>query len=521
MSEHAMATGSGGGLYRFLIKLLRDLLIGLGIVVAVLFIQDRGFFRTNTDDAAADELMPFHVGVVQENKPAYPFALIAIDEQTYRDWKEPLITPRNELAKIIKFARRGEAKLIFLDIELSRLGNGTLSTRIPRDKQATTCGKLGEADAELCQVVKQTGSIPIILARTIVARPDSRPGEERWEARPSFLDPILGDVPNQAAPRVHWASPLYSLDSDRFIRRSRLWELVCENSELKAENSELKAVPSVELLALALLPEPDETSKLAERMKSIPPGNCVDRATKLDLPEPLKLHGRAIEIDITPKSPRDRILYSIDWSGEQSRLYADQRGREHRPQVTIPNTNRKADLVTTISARTISDSVDPSVVKDHIVVIGATHREAGDLHETPLGVMPGSLIIINAIHSLQQYGQLSEPSVWQKGILAAVVMTICVFAYHVLWAELVSFVFPFVSFILAFYLNILFVHKGIWIDAALPALIYLIFSFFYARAIELRERAAAERRKHPHSRWPAWLWALLNERTFDRDRNRG
>ena len=93
--------------------------------------------------------------------------------RSFAGWNEPLITPRGKLAGIIAFARRGRAKLIFLDIELTRFQDGTPFTESSSDNRpvAKTCKQLRPGDRELCDVVTQPGETPIILARTIELGP--------------------------------------------------------------------------------------------------------------------------------------------------------------------------------------------------------------------------------------------------------------------------------------------------------------------------------------------------------------
>ena len=54
----------------------------------------------------------------------------------------------------------------------------------------------------------------------------------------------------------------------------------------------------------------------------------------------------------------------------------------------------------------VTSDADTSFLRDSIVVIGASFRAGRDLYATPLGESPGSLILLNAIHSLLQYGEL-------------------------------------------------------------------------------------------------------------------
>lgn len=516
---------------RFPSKLFIEWLLCVAGAVIVVFLQSGGWLTEDdvAADARYDALMRYHVGVSQE-RPTYPFAFIAIDEESFASWNEPLITPRDKLADIIAFALHSKAKLIFLDVELTRFQDGTpFRQKLPANENSGGCEKLGSEDAKLCSVLRQPHETPIILARTIVSVRDGASGAQRRIIRRSFLDPIL---PSLAG--VYWASPLYAIDKDRLIRRGRLWELACLDKD--TENKDVQAIPSVELLSAALLDNPETAPKLVDIMQRIPKrdgySDCLDRPQDRHSDDPLKLRlsdGRIFDIDLRQDTARNRILYSIGWSSQQSRLYGDQPQREQRPRVVMRTNDRETDLVTTIPAvkiiekfkklkeleklpmaeRTDAQDAARSLLEGHIVVIGATHSQAGDLHETPVGMMPGVVIIMNAIHSLQQYPQMSEPPIWMKLWLSLVIITVSVIVHHLLWREMAILVVPLVILAVAFVLNILFVQHRIWIDAAIPALIYHIFHVIHYYVVELHARAKERRR--PGSNWiTPWLRALLH-----------
>jgi hypothetical protein len=53
-------------------------------------------------------------------------------------------------------------------------------------------------------------------------------------------------------------------------------------------------------------------------------------------------------------------------------------------------------------------SADP--VRGRVVVIGASFEDSRDLHETPVGTLPGALVMLDAIKSLNQFGPLHGPA---------------------------------------------------------------------------------------------------------------
>lgn len=72
------------------------------------------------------------------------------------------------------------------------------------------------------------------------------------------------------------------------------------------------------------------------------------------------------------------------------------------------------------SALPIGDrAVDPSWLAGRVVGIGASFAESRDRHLTPLGEIPGALVLINAMQSLYRHGELTAPprctsSCWLK-----------------------------------------------------------------------------------------------------------
>jgi CHASE2 domain-containing sensor protein len=82
------------------------------------------------------------------------------------------------------------------------------------------------------------------------------------------------------------------------------------------------------------------------------------------------------------------------------------------------------------------DSLKNDYVKNGIVIIGGSHREGRDYHKTPLGLMPGALVIINATHSLLHYEQIEPLPNWVKWLIIAtliLVMTVIFLCVASFW----------------------------------------------------------------------------------------
>jgi hypothetical protein len=97
-------------------------------------------------------------------------------------------------------------------------------------------------------------------------------------------------------------------------------------------------------------------------------------------------------------------------------------------------------------------------------MIGNSFGDARDIHPTPLGMMPGSLILLNAVSSLLRYGEFPTLPVHIKLLIVTVLITIIsvVFIrFHGFWGVLLVCFLTYVAFIPLF---IWLYHKGIWVE---------------------------------------------------------
>ena len=100
--------------------------VGLLFVLVVVLFQELRVIRQNPD-WAVDAIMPYLAGVVQHPTWAKPFVFIAVDEESYRTWKEPWFTPRDKIAQIIETIadEHNPPLAIVVDIDLSRASDET------------------------------------------------------------------------------------------------------------------------------------------------------------------------------------------------------------------------------------------------------------------------------------------------------------------------------------------------------------------------------------------------------------
>ena len=139
----------------------------------------------------------------------------------------------------------------------------------------------------------------------------------------------------------------------------------------------------------------------------------------------------------------------------------------------IPTRAGEYLLLATLSALRITEAEQPistALLTDRIVVIGGSFAESQDIHLTPLGAMPGALIIINAFQSLTEHGELEAIPLWLVLLIETVlivVMSIAFIVYRNFWGQIISGLFILLVLLPISYA--LFRH-GVWISFALPLL---------------------------------------------------
>lgn len=450
---------------------LGNLVVGLGIAVLLWNLHGTHWIH-EIEDTAIDWVMTMQWGV-QPTRPSVPFALLDIDEATYRQWGEPFHIPRDRLLTLIKYAVEGDPALIVVDIDLSQRGHDP------------------EADARLQDYFSSydaSGRPPLILSRVFREPLDPHTMPYRSPRR-SFLE---ADERIARSPLIHWGSPLFNLDQDRVLRRWRLWEPVC------TEAGHGDVVPSIQLLAVALLrsdrQNPEWTVHTVHKtLAPLAPEHCAGGHPDTDDPDGHGAHGghgghgsdetfeiAGLTLHTQPNTVAQRILYTQPW-----------RLRTGQVRQKITWRGRDVSALSIRSALPIGrQPVDQSWLAGKVVVIGASFAESFDRHLTPLGEMPGVLVLINAIQSLHQHGELEAPPVYVKLLVEAVliVMMSLVFAcFTSFWGMVVSGV---VIVLALLPLSFIVFQYGVWLDFAIP----LIAVQLHQMAESLREAKP----QHPH-----------------------
>jgi CHASE2 domain-containing sensor protein len=390
-------------------KLVVSLFIGLSVWVIWTPFKDAPWFQ-DIEDAGLD------LAVQVSQEPAttkdISYVFLDIDAQTHQLWGEPLLTPRNKVKELIDVAVNDGARLVVVNLDLSQK-TLTEGRQIQEDQQHPDdqlYDYINKYKQNYCP--EKTKCPPIILERGFRSVPESPTREYRY----SFLDSAV----KQSAPYTLWASPLFQPSYfDGAIRR---WQL-------------RDPIPSA----------------LTE----------VNKA--LDIPESSK--------NLVFTDTQQYIRYQMRWEPPSS--IADQWVRRYSLQAGEKGSQADSVLTVFSAGPYLKYKAETAgILKNKIVIIGSSYSSQGTMLTTPLGRMPSELVMINAIHSLLQYGEIKLVSSWHHGwiVLVVIVVSILLIFVELFW----QLVLIGIVAILLGLVNV-FLFEGIWINVILLFLAIYIF----------------------------------------------
>ena len=403
--------------------------VGIAVLIAVViafFHQHHWLVRL--ENSAMDTMMEFNQGLprMSDAGSADPmqFTFLDIDDASYRGWGEPYHVPRDKILKLIKFAAEANARLIVLDIDLSREGVDADDDR--------------RLAAYLTQYGKGVAHPPLILVRTFYS---GEAGDRQWvDIRPSFLDEF--EFPTS----VHWAQPLFKATLwDGVIRHWHLIKFGCLNGRLVL-------VPATQLIAAALLSAGDVSS--------------VNRYADLNV----------VRMENCNNADSAANAITFRDAGGRSEIFSPEAELGQRLIYTIPWKSPAPDLIT-VPAQLITESphdLSGDLIRNRVVIIGASFADSRDIHRTPIGDMPGALIIANAIKSLTHYGQVRPPPALSHWVEKLFLILVAAWAFSRLTSLIAVFVAGTLIIGALVPISFYFFKYGLWVDFAIPLLAMVI-----------------------------------------------
>jgi CHASE2 domain-containing sensor protein len=453
------------------------------------------------ENLAFDAIMRLQAAqpVPDERSPARPFlALIDIDDRTYRDtsWGggEPLQAPREQLLELIRRAFQMGADQVVLDV----LVEGARLRGAAYDTEASSNRLFAEGLYALLQPGGAMGPEQrLVLVRSI--RPPPRvPGVSDSEMRDVYPDelrraPGVDRVIALSQGRIVLAAPYFRTTGDGMLREWVPRSVVCTALAVDSDEATQWTYRWVDSVPLKVLERWSEQHNvpLASLDRWAPaPGAKPKGALPPAPPEqptggtaaskrgaaPCMPHPQAVPADrdawrarvpaITAQRADDRVV----GEGQDKRLEDSELRRRILYRFQQPSTTLQALDVLQLprdADGTLLSGGLPSI-EGAIVVIGQTHSNAGDEHPTPLGLMAGANVMLNAIDSLARYPSFDKIGTAGKWLLTGVMVVVMSYIYTrlgtltssaVVLAMLLVLLVPFSYFMFA---------QGAWVDFAIP-----------------------------------------------------
>lgn len=455
--------------------------IAIGVAIAILELT---VHLVALENWAMDRMMRIHALIdpapMKGRTPPLQ-VFVDVDDATWRgkEWGggEPIRAPREPMFKLIETAFNHGSTQVVLDIAVE--GDNSARPEEHKEDRQFSDGlkKLLDnqhfgADKRLVLVRSVRNPLPQ-LALDDGNTPKVLPYPALSEIRES---PLVDEVVNQSNGRIVVAAPYFAYSSDRVLRDWKLFKVVCQRKEHGAVGA-LRIVPSVQLLVATR-----SFGMPADKMSWQANADCSPFSRQ----ELAALPG-AVELDrlkaATDKQEQDESVRY--WEALRAVVLKDT-GRDlgeafkadalFNRVVFRSGADFQSDrYFNRVSARLLlqGDADNARLARlfaGRVTVIGQSFAEAGDQHYTPMGLLPGSVVLLNAIDSMVRYPLVQKPSRYTSLPLVGLLIFFVgyVFArWNSAWGPLIGTAIgvPMLA-ALSFYL---FTY-GVWLDFALPVL---------------------------------------------------
>ena len=387
-------------------------------------------------------------------------AFIDVDEETWRSphWGngEPFRAPRDRLLDLINYAVDHHAQYVVLDVIVESNSDPEDVTFREGIKQTVARLKPGQH---------------ILFVRTLREPLNGMQDLLAPELRPSPLDDVIKSYPEQLAA----AAPYFRVSRDGVLRDWQMWRTGCRR-DARTGKGYWEILPSVQLAIAALMRSDDKQLDGKQRAvyralfpwnKPAEPDSCIVDLASYAQPD----------VPASKIRPDDAPVW--DWLRNDSHLrHASE--VEEPSDATIALNNRilfrfryrqEPSGVRLIPALAIlNHTLHRDIPENGVVVIGQSFEAARDQHATPLGVMPGPMVLINSLDSMLNPGLLDEPGrAWKVLIEATLIFVV---GFLLAYRDYVIAVFVILTLFvpLLIFANYLLLLCGVWMDFAIPLL---------------------------------------------------
>jgi hypothetical protein len=280
------------------------------------------------------------------------------------------------------------------------------------------------------------------------------------ELRPSSVDVVI----QTHLGHLHAVAPYFGVSRDGVLRDWKLWRAGCRR-ETEAGNGHWEILPSAQLaVAALLLSETDE-------QKAETPWNV---ATEV---EPC-IVGAGAFANGSPASPQAQPDTRVwNWLRKRNDLTGTSNLEAHDEfelanriffKFHFPPDPSQVRVIPAI--RLLEPVRNENGFAGGLVVIGQSFEAARDQHATPLGVMPGAMVLVNSLDSMLDLKLLRPPGEVCKYLfeLGSIILIGYVFARFDSFIATLVILITFVPLLLV--LNYQLLRWSVWLDVSLPLL---------------------------------------------------
>jgi hypothetical protein len=402
-----------------------NLAIGFGILILLHFLQE-----TRWGEGTLDKFFDLFISsesrkAVQVDLQHAPILFVDIDDDTYAEWGEPLITPRDRLARILQVLYDNGAKVIVLDILL----------------EGPDCRP--ENDRALLEVIEKIKDDPKSPTRLILSQRIGFKGK----LKKTIFDRLFekGSLAGGSGLRkIYQATPtLSATGSDNIVRYWNLYE------RYQSDEGREGIIWGSPIVAVLLAVEGD--------LQKLGPFEEILRRIEGD-------HGNSIDVLQLNNGKSIRLPY------DQAHLYLQRLRFSLVPQGPSPNAlieNEAHSGGNLYQSVVRFDELEyyREMYKDKIIIVGNSSPDVGDIHRTPVGDMPGMYVLGNSIYTILAKGQPSPPPVWLSLMIEIIIIigAAYVFLYFTsLLAQVIASVIILAVF--GYFSYIFFMKTGVFVN---------------------------------------------------------
>lgn len=508
----------------------------------------------NTERMISDQMSRLFNGLCEARVPGLSMALrcaqdggtaetllVEVDDALWRsprwDGGEPARAPREALAQLVEQSLAWGAQRVVVDVLVEDRGTAASAPEVgtaaalARHEDAEFARRLQAALARHAPAAAGTGGAgtPLVGPRLVLVRTarEPLPGQQAVEVAELRTSASVDAMVASSGGVAAVAAPYFLVDSDGITRHWLPFRVLCERKPQAPEQGLLRVVPSVQLLLAAteagvdgtvLSPPAGEPVRRVHGVLDTAASSCVPpaltpQAVAPQVPGPGDTRGAGREAHHgRPAGERENEALDCAEEPGMAERYACSIGQalarsgsnagglrwgpapaaeDRGNRVVFTRTDAQVQRVPASLVLNATQATGlHALFRDRVVVIGQTFAESGDFFDTPLGMMPGASLLVNAIESMRNRGLLRDPEHgWGYWLLLAGQLLLVAVVFAKFDSMLGTLASMMLMVLVVGSLSLGLYARGIWLDLALPVL-----GIYVHRIVKMAEERTELRR---------------------------